>query len=122
MQFSSHRRAVTIAAQASAGHAARTAWALSILLGLGGLSHAQQSSRQNAAVDATPPQLSLEVREQTAARVLVAFRATDPHLDAASLKCLGWFEGASGSRVATAPTETRTTLVNGGIEGSMIWS
>ncbi len=121
MHLPSHRRAVTLAKLAGAARVARPACVLAIVLSLGTLVRAQQSSRQTATADLTPPQVNLEVREQNASRVLIAFRATDPNLEPASLKCLGWVESSDGSRVATAPSETRTTRVNGGIEGSMIW-
>ena len=72
-------------------------------------------------IDASAPQLSLTVREQTAERVIIAFRASDLHLDALSLKCQAYVELPNGARAPLPPQETRSSIVNGGLEGFLIW-
>ncbi|HEY4308735.1 MAG TPA: tetratricopeptide repeat protein [Pirellulales bacterium] len=100
----------------------RVVWPLCIVFGLCQISAADGPTPRDTSVNGTSPQLSLEVREQADARVVLTFRAVDSDLDVPSLKCWGWLEAADGSRTPCPPQETRTSLTNGGLEGIVVWS
>jgi len=94
-----------------------------LILGLGAApwAAAQGPPLAQPGADTIPPQLAVTLHEQSPHQVVLAFRASDPSLDAASLKCTAWLEASDGSRTPVPTLETRQTAIPGGLQGQAVW-